>query len=596
MSISFSPKGAAVSPWKALKWLTYTALATVAGLFTKELFSKDHSAFATWLLGIFKPHLFLSGLTALGFAIVCVSIWLFADWKEALENVAGTAPLFVSSRKLLPDHLSVVAFNERYVEHAEVAEAHQRLSSKQRLFIIGRPSAGKTRLAFNLAKQSKRNWILRVSPGFPDWKSLDLPRIPRRCKVLWIVDDVDKFLGKSDIGQGERILGGKCRLKMIVTCRSGNEYEQARSDKELAAFLDRLSPPVVCSDFAKDELVSLARKVNKPADPNLYDVTPGSVLLDLELMRKHLENAGSEAQAVMKALFLLRTALIFSPSQELVAAVTRASEPKFIDDKIEAAVAALVRDDFLRKGQPLAPSHDSYLTADFFPYYTADNSRLEDDLVCLGNLVQQHGTARDLQSLGVYWNSREKYELAMPYLQKAGAAYPNDPVLAFELGLAFGRTNRLSQALEIFRKVLQMTPDNATARYNLGVILGQLNRSEDAIQEYDDVLRRFSNAPEPALREMVATALVNKGVSLGQLNRSEDAIQAYDEVLRRFSDAPEPAVAQNKIRKQNRAGERNAIHGGISGGIVFAGQSPGVGLVVGWRFKGVKSLSQSLRH
>jgi len=62
--------------------------------------------------------------------------------------------------------------------------------------------------------------------------------------------------------------------------------------------------------------------------------------------------------------------------------------------------------------------------------------------------------------------------------------------------------------------------------FNKGVSLGQLERSEDAIAVYDQVLAWFADAPEPALRELVAKALYNKGVSLGQLDRSEDAIAA----------------------------------------------------------------------
>ncbi len=67
----------------------------------------------------------------------------------------------------------------------------------------------------------------------------------------------------------------------------------------------------------------------------------------------------------------------------------------------------------------LAASHDGYLTTDFFPYYPTDSPRLEQELAALGYVAQQHGTARDLQSLGVYWKTRENYERAIPYLQEA---------------------------------------------------------------------------------------------------------------------------------------------------------------------------------
>lgn len=39
-----------------------------------------------------------------------------------------------------------------------------------------------------------------------------------------------------------------------------------------------------------------------------------------------------------------------------------------------------------------------------------------------------------------------------------------------------------------------------------GFELGTLNRGEEAIAAYDEVLRRFGEAPEPALREQVARA------------------------------------------------------------------------------------------
>ena len=77
---------------------------------------------------------------------------------------------------------------------------------------------------------------------------------------------------------------------------------------------------------------------------------------------------------------------------------------------------------------------------------------------------------------------------------------------------------------------------------------GLLNRSEEEIQTYDEVLRRFGDATEPALREQVATALVNKGVTLGQLNRSEDEIRTYDEVLLRFGDAAEPVMREQAAK------------------------------------------------
>jgi hypothetical protein len=71
-----------------------------------------------------------------------------------------------------------------------------------------------------------------------------------------------------------------------------------------------------------------------------------------------------------------------------------------------------------------------------------------------------------------------------------------------------------------------------------------MDRSEDEIAVYDELLARFADAPEPALREQVAKALFNKGIRLGQLDRSDDEIAVYDELPARFVDAPEPAIGE----------------------------------------------------
>ena len=76
------------------------------------------------------------------------------------------------------------------------------------------------------------------------------------------------------------------------------------------------------------------------------------------------------------------------------------------------------------------------------------------------------------------------------------------------------------------------------------VTLGQHKRGEEAVVAYDEVVRRFGDAPEAALREQVAQALVYKAVTLGQLKRGEEEVVVYDEVVRRFGDALEAALRE----------------------------------------------------
>ena len=137
-------------------------------------------------------------------------------------------------------------------------------------------------------------------------------------------------------------------------------------------------------------------------------------------------------------------------------------------------------------------------------------------------------------------------------------------------GVALAELNRSEEAVALYDEVLRRFGESselalrervARALVNKGVRLGKLNRGEEEIAVYDEVLHRFGEASEHPLRQQVAMALVNKGLTLGELNRREEAIAVCDEVLRRFGEASEPGlheqVAGALVNKGVRLGELN---------------------------------------
>lgn len=105
----------------------------------------------------------------------------------------------------------------------------------------------------------------------------------------------------------------------------------------------------------------------------------------------------------------------------------------------------------------------------------------------------------------------------------------------------------------------------ARVLYNRATAQGKLGQSEAAIATYEEVIRRYGDAPEFALREQVARAIFSKGVIQGQQGQSEAAVVTFQEVIRRYGDAPEVAlrevVAQamfNKGATQGQQGQRAA--------------------------------------
>ncbi|XVJ71450.1 MAG: tetratricopeptide repeat protein [Rhizobacter sp.] len=94
---------------------------------------------------------------------------------------------------------------------------------------------------------------------------------------------------------------------------------------------------------------------------------------------------------------------------------------------------------------------------------------------------------------------------------------------------------------------------------NRGVTQGQLGQLEAEIATYNEALRRFGEATEPALREQVARAMVNRGNAEGRLGQHETAIATYNEVLRRFGEATEPALREQVARAMFNRGVREGL-------------------------------------
>ncbi|MGA8598876.1 MAG: tetratricopeptide repeat protein [Bryobacteraceae bacterium] len=77
---------------------------------------------------------------------------------------------------------------------------------------------------------------------------------------------------------------------------------------------------------------------------------------------------------------------------------------------------------------------------------------------------------------------------AIPLLENALRAQPDQPVALNTLGAAFEMMDKNSEALMCFRKALGEQPGYLNARYNLGNTLADLGRLDEAIAEFEAVV------------------------------------------------------------------------------------------------------------
>ena len=96
-----------------------------------------------------------------------------------------------------------------------------------------------------------------------------------------------------------------------------------------------------------------------------------------------------------------------------------------------------------------------------------------------GGKKGQKLSADKLQQIGENYLSAGETGLALQYLTQAEKKKPDDPVIHYDLGLAYGARGLADLSLEHFKKALALKPDYAEAFYNRGRALFKLKRLEE---------------------------------------------------------------------------------------------------------------------
>ena len=58
----------------------------------------------------------------------------------------------------------------------------------------------------------------------------------------------------------------------------------------------------------------------------------------------------------------------------------------------------------------------------------------------------------------------------------------------FQLGILYYNTGKISEAKDIFTKIIKISPSNSNAHYSLGLIYEKEKNYEDALSEFETVL------------------------------------------------------------------------------------------------------------
>lgn len=100
----------------------------------------------------------------------------------------------------------------------------------------------------------------------------------------------------------------------------------------------------------------------------------------------------------------------------------------------------------------------------------------------------------------------------------------------------------------------QTSDDTALALMRRGYCLARLTppQWEDALTAWEEVIKRFKDDPTPSLCERVTKAFFNKGLVFTLMKQPIDARATYEDYLRRFANASEPAIQEITTQVRTR--------------------------------------------
>lgn len=358
--------------------------------------------------------------------------------------------------------------------------------------VYGRPTQGKTRLAWEAMRSALPGWTLLR------WRHtlepVDLSGLRGRSVALWL-DDLHEYANANEAvtvnDLPARLAAAGARVVVVATCRDGED--ETRACKYLESLIERLTPIRLTNigESEADQLVAALAKRGVSVPRESFSQTPGSLLLDVQGMRTQRYPAlTGDAQQVLCALKLLRSARIYTYPSERVRAVA-------IDvfglppAGWRPAVEGLMGAGFLRwsiapgTGERLLEPVAAVYIDTVVPEYLNANAESGDDWPWLQECLERYGDGEALLALG------NAYAELRPGV---GPFLPSDPA-----------TTRLQSAM-CFRAALDVFSRGdapycwAVTQANLAAALTRLAEMAQGIQRTD--LRRQASAAYRAALEI----------------------------------------------------------------------------------------------
>ncbi len=263
------------------KQLLPSILILILGFTLNYLIS--HPYFPAYSL-TFRTEIFI----ALGFLALTVIFVYFINWHwQRVRDFKKNFQVYKPVERLEPSDLGIYTYYPFYLARESDGEIDKLLKEKEIVFITGLPFSGKTRSAYEIARRMKDLYLLKPANQKMEIQHLKFPLFKK--KIMLFLDDLEKYSGKLNLDELIDTLKKKsAELKIIATCRSGEESDRVLGQKEMVNLLFLCqSNKIELRKLSAEEEQLLASEIGRNPREITSDGTPGSVIFGLEPTRRN---------------------------------------------------------------------------------------------------------------------------------------------------------------------------------------------------------------------------------------------------------------------------------------------------------------------
>ncbi len=396
-----------------------------------------------------------------------------AKW-QALERLF---PPLKPAREVDPARdLAIREFHEAYEPRPFNEKALAWLYQSKGVLLLGRPKAGKTRAAWQTLHDHFPDHLV-MSPVVQLLHPSDIDFSPLKSKrVVLLLDDLDRYAYSTDMTSLVAALKAQAAECLLMTTCRGGDKEEALIVEKMGAFYGQLEK-LPLEDMGLTQAERLANTTDNAERLSQFDGTPGSILLDLEDMRRRYSGYTEVQRAPLKAFKLLYAAGILDVTLDRLRCVLHHlfqmefSAPGSLDTLLKR----LVDGGFL-----VIRGHDLDVYRVYLEDIVEDYLQPEQDFLRLRAALEACQDAIGLMILGSAFMAREDFVLAEVSLQQSLGMMEQSSLAHFGYALTLWRLDRLEQAEQHFRRALELDEEFPETHLVYASILYASKRQQEA--------------------------------------------------------------------------------------------------------------------